>query len=126
MSIETTLADLTTAIKDLTEAIKAERPGTYERVIVARAAQDPKEDQVPAPKVQSPQAAPEGASTSPVEGDDVESYENVKEAVLNLVKAKGNAAARSVLGRFGAKNAKEIPADRRVEFLEAIFGEMPA
>ncbi len=53
-------------------------------------------------------------------------YETVKTAVLDLVKAKGNAAAKKLLGEFGAARATDVPEAEWPKLIEAVQKAMAA
>lgn len=100
--LEAAIQDLATAIRDLTAALKAGEKGPSRN-----AAEDPK-TVTEEPKAPEPEPEP---------------YETVAEVVTNLIKAKGREAAVAVLKRFGAKTARDIPPEKRLDFINACFAE---
>lgn len=126
MTIESAIQDLASAIRELARAIEltvqSEPAAIPEEKSALPAGAEPEMTVAPSPAIEIP------AEPTPIERLEsyVESYDNVKVAVLNLVRARGNQVAKDVLAKWGVKNANQIPPERRMAFLEDIFGEMPA
>ena len=117
MSIEAHLAENTAALKTVADLIaKFLAAGHAQAPAIAKAEAAPAKKAEPKAEAAAPAAPVAPVATASNE----DAYLVVKEQLLKLIASKGNEAGVALLAQFGAKNGKQLPAEKYPEVLAAI------
>lgn len=126
MSLESAIQENTTAMRELIAALMSSRAIAADAV--ARAAADaiqvrePAAEKEPAAELAAKTAGAAAPTPPPAAADSSQAkpvtYDDVKTAVLELIKKKGRDAAADVLSRFGVQKAPDLREEHYSEAVE--------
>lgn len=124
MSLEQSIAELNTNIRDLIAALTTGAPVQAAPVVKAEKpkAEKPKAE----PKVEAIEPKVEAQPADEPEPVVTVSEEDCKQITLKLAATKGRDAAVAVLSEFGVSKAGELKADQRAEYHAAAVAALEA
>lgn len=106
--IEQLIKDLTEAIKENTEAVKASQRAPGIVGVETKTEKPAPEKKTKAKK----KAAPKAEKDEPKTEDNVVSLEDTRKAMIALAAAKGRPAVKEILDAYDARNIGEVPKDK--------------